>query len=194
MTYYYKNKKTINNLRRINWNTRLINGRNKTRHVSFKDSRNQLFDPLIIANNKILSDYKEIYYTDQIRKILLFFTQCKIFCLPLPSSFFWFPFVSLLLLIRLQSWYPLRYTLLVFLNTQIAIVLIQIIEFSLWQVINTQLLATCFSDDFLIDGQLLRISASTHLPLAKSTPERETVLFVFAQKQTFRRVNYIKRG
>ena len=150
----------------INWNTRLTNGRNKTRHVSFKDT------------------------------ILLFFTQCKIFCLPLLSSFFWFPFVSLLLLllIRLQNLYPaLRYTLLVFLNTQTAIILITIIEFSLWQVIR-QLLATRFSDDGLIDRWLLRISASTHLPLAKSTPERETVLFVFAQKQTFRLVNYIKRG
>ena len=89
--------------------------------------------------------------------------------------------------------YPLRYTLLVFLNTQIAIILITIIEFSLLQVIR-QFLATSFSDDCLIDRRLLRISASTHLPLAKSTPERETVLFVFAQKQTFRRVNYIKRG
>ena len=59
-------------------------------------------------------------------------------------SFFWFPFVSLLLLIRLKSWYPLRYTLLVFLNTQIAIILIKIIEFSLWQVINT----TTFSNVF----------------------------------------------
>ena len=57
-----------------------------------------------------------------------------------------------------------------------------------------QVLATCFSYDCLIDRRLLRISASTHLPLPKSTPERETVLFVFAQKQTFRRVNYIKRG
>ena len=89
--------------------------------------------------------------------------------------------------------YTLRYTLLVFLNTQIAIILIKIIEFSLWHVIR-QLLATSFSDDCLIDRRLLRISASTHLPLAKSTPKRETVLFVFAQKQTFRRVNYIKRG
>ena len=79
------------------------------------------------------------------------------------------------------------------LNSQIAIILIKIIEFSLWQVVR-QLLATCFSDDCLVDRRLLRISGSTHLPLAKSTPERETVLFCFAQKQTFRRVNYIKTG
>ena len=66
-----------------------------------------------------------------------------------PLLIFWFLFVSLLLVIRLQSWYPHRYTLLVFLNVQIAIILIKIIEFSFWQVIR-QVLATCFSDDSLI--------------------------------------------
>ena len=66
------------------------------------------------------------------------------FLLISPTSFFWFPFVSLLLLIRLKSWYPLRYTLLVFLNTQIAIILIKIIEFSLWQVINTKTFSNVF--------------------------------------------------
>ena len=50
------------------------------------------------------------------------------------------------------------------------------IEFSLWQVIR-QLLATSFSDDCLIDRRLLRIPASTYLPLAKSTPKSETVLY-----------------
>ena len=40
LSYHYENKtKTINNLRRINWNTRLINGGNKSRHVPVKDIR-----------------------------------------------------------------------------------------------------------------------------------------------------------
>ena len=53
------------------------------------------------------------------------------FLLTLPLLIFLVSFCFPLLLIRLQSWYPLRYTLLVFLNTQIAITLIKIIEFRL---------------------------------------------------------------
>ena len=46
---------------------------NKTRHVSFKDTRNQLYDPLIILQkDKILSDFKDIYYVDQKRQQALF--------------------------------------------------------------------------------------------------------------------------
>ena len=41
---------------------RRINARNKTRHVSFKDTGNQLYDPLVIAKKKKkLCDFKEIY-------------------------------------------------------------------------------------------------------------------------------------
>ena len=40
---------------------RRINGRNKTRQVAFKDTGNQLYDPLVIAKKKILCDFKEIY-------------------------------------------------------------------------------------------------------------------------------------
>ena len=50
---------------------------NKTRHVSFKDIRLiQLYDPLImLQKDKILSDFKEIYYVDQKRQQALFDTM-----------------------------------------------------------------------------------------------------------------------
>ena len=42
--------RVLKNLSRVSAaNTGLINARNKTRHVSFKDSRNKLYDPLIAA-------------------------------------------------------------------------------------------------------------------------------------------------
>ena len=97
-------KYRFQNLRRINWNTRLVNQMltNKTRHVSFKDARNQLYDPLIILlKDKILSDFKEIYYVDQKRQQALFDTihnflltppfSLFVFLLFPSSAFFYFP-------------------------------------------------------------------------------------------------------
>ena len=85
-------KYRFQNLRRINWNTRLINQMltNKTRHVSFKAARNQLYDPLIILQkHKILGDFKEIYYADQKRQQALFDTIHNFLLTP-PFSLFVF--------------------------------------------------------------------------------------------------------
>ena len=103
--------------------------------------------------------------------------------LPHPSSFFWFSLVSLLLLIRYAKLIPsLVYAFSIFQYSD-CYNFNEVIELSLWFVIR-QLLARCFSDR-CFDRRLLGISASTSLPLAKSTPERDAIHFVFAQKQTY---------
>ena len=96
---------------------------------------------------------------------------------------FWFSLVSLLPLIRYAKLIrSLVYAFSIFQYSD-CYNFNEVIELSLWYVIR-QLLARCFSDR-CFDRRLLGISASTSLPLAKSTPERDAIRFVFAQKQTY---------
>ena len=105
-----------------------------------------------------------------------------IFYLPHPSLFFWFSLVSLLLLIRYAELIPsLVYAFSIFEYSD-CYNFNEVIELGLWYVIR-QFLARCFRDR-CFDRRLLGISALTYLPLAKSTPERDAILFVFALKQT----------